>query len=76
MVRAPSNRFFGWLMSARRLLTLIALGDQELLHVFRQVEWTTGAAVALVGFSLMLVVCVSMAMVVGSGDGLTYGVQR
>ncbi len=27
-VRAPLNRFFGWLMSARRLLTLVALGDR------------------------------------------------
>ena len=76
MVRAPSNRFFGQLMSARRLLTLIALGDRELLRVFRRVEWTTGAAVALVGFSLMLVVRVLMAMVVESGDGLTYRVGR
>ena len=74
MVRAPSNRFFGWLMLARRLLTLVALGDRELLHVFRQVEWTMGTAAALVGFSLMLVVRVLMAMVVGGGDGLTYGI--
>ena len=61
-------------MLARRLLTLIGLGDRELLCVFRQVEWTTGAAVALVGFPLMLVVPVLMAMIVESGDGLTYGV--
>ncbi len=76
MVRAPSNWFFGWLMSARRLLTLIALGDRELLRVFRQVEWTTGTVAALVGFSLMLVVRVLMAVVVGSGDGLAYSVQQ
>ena len=63
-------------MSARRLLTLIALGDREVLRVFRQVEWTTDAAAALEGFPLMLVVRVLMAMGVESGDGLTYGVGR
>ncbi len=61
-------------MSARRLLTLIALGDRELHRVFRQVEWMTGAATALVGFPLMLVVRILMDMIVESGDGLTYGV--
>ncbi len=71
MVRAPSNRFFGRLMSARRLLTLVALGDREVLHVFRQAERTTDAAPTLEGFSLMLVVRVLMAMIVDSGDGLT-----
>ncbi len=63
-------------MSARRLLTLIALGDRELLCVFRQVEWATGAAAALVGFPLTLAVRVLMAMIVESGNGLTYSVRR
>ena len=62
------------MMSVRRLLTLIALGDWELLRVFHRVEWTTGAAAALVGFPLTLVVRVLMAMIVESDDGLTYGV--
>ena len=58
-------------MLVRRLLTLIALGDWEVHRVFRQAEWTTDAAPALVGFSLMLVLHVLMAMIVDSGDGLT-----
>ncbi len=63
-------------MSARRLLTLIDLGDREVLRVFRQVMRTTDAAPALEGFSLMLVKPVLMAMIIESGDGLTYGVRR
>ncbi len=63
-------------MSARRLLILIALGDWELLRVFRQVVRTTDAAPALEGFSLMLVVRVLMTMISESGNGLTYVNQR
>ena len=71
MARAPSNQFFGWLMSARRLLTLFPLGDREVLCVFCRVERTTDAVLALVGFSLMLVLCVLMAMIVDGGNELT-----
>ena len=42
----PSNWFFGWLMSARKLLTVIAFGDQEVLRVFRRVKRMTDAALA------------------------------
>ncbi len=71
MARAHSNRFCGWLMSVRRLLTLFSLGDRGVLHVIRRAGWTTDADPALVGFSLMLVFRVLMAMIVGNSDGLT-----
>ena len=76
MARAPLNWFLGRLMSARRLFTLCSLGDREVLRVFCQAEWTTDAVPALVGFSLMLVLHVLMAMIVVGGDELTLVADR
>jgi hypothetical protein len=52
-------------------MTLFSLGDREVLCVIRQAGWTTDADPALVGFYLMLVLRILMAMIVDNGDGLT-----
>ncbi len=44
--------------------------------MFCRAEWTTDAVPALLGFSLMLVLCVLMAIFIDGGNGLTYVADR
>ncbi len=65
----PLNRDFGRLISARRRLTLVALGDLEELQVGHEV---LAVDVGLGGLSLLLEVCVLTPMVEDGRNVLTF----